>query len=246
MTTRHATLRGLQGNRGDHATTRDILRALQEPDGTPRVDFATVCEMYSQQRTLNLIDKMPQWRVLRGQARASVLILNTQTMDVVEPRVIDLLPAGKRPRFGPGKYNMQKDATGALVKHEPSNRFMELYAMHNIQSLWMPGRRKPGLEHNQKFVKTVDDHPRLTIAGADWNAEWFDRSMRPFRDARWKHTPLLGTHKKPRCNRAIDFFVYDDKDVGGPILDRVKAHTVNVHGTDHLWHYAEWRILTRS
>lgn len=246
MTTRHSTLRGIQGNRGDHATKKNILAALQKPDGTPQVDFATICEMFSQQRTLDEIDRMPQWRVMRGQAKASVLILNTQTMDVVEPRVIDLLPAGKRPRFGPGKYNMQKDATGALVKHEPSNRFMELYAMHNIQSLWMPGRQSAGLEHNQKFLRGVDDHARLTIGGADWNAEWDSRSMKPFRDADWKHSPLLGTHKKPRCKRAIDFFVWDDKDHDGPILDRAKARTINVHGTDHKWMYVEWPILVRS
>lgn len=236
-------LRGLQGNRGDHATKADILGALQRPDGTPKVDFATICEMHNQQHVLNQIDAMPQWRVLRGEAKASVLVVNTRTMNVVDPRVIDLLPVARRA----GKYNMQKDATGALVKHEPSNRFMELYAMHNIQSLWMPGRRAAGKLHNQKFVNETNPHPRLTIAGADWNDEWDGRSMEPFRRAGWKHSPKnLGTFKKPRYGRGIDFFVWDDKDKDGPILGQPETHGRNVKGTDHLWVYVTWPIDVRD
>lgn len=236
------TITGIVGNRGDHATFDDIIHALEGPHGEPVCDFATLVEMRDQQKTLTRIDARPTWEVHRGETKAEIVILNTQTM--TSKRELDaplLLAAAKRPPRV-GKFNTAKYPTSVECIHKTSKRHMCIHCLHNIQSLWMLGRRAAGRRHNQNFVDWADEYNRLTFAGMDSNDVPTGHSMLPFREAGWAVQFPIATHKKPNPKRAIDGFCVDQRDFGEPVLKRPSVHPINVHGTDHLWAKFVWPI----
>lgn len=238
-----AVLTGIQGNRGDHARLGDIMDALEGLTGGRKrgpVDFATLCEMKSEPETVAYLRRSRDWNVVDG-GHGTILVTNAHTMGFVKPDIIHLLPEKRRM----GIHNMAKDAVGGVFHHKPSNRLVRPYAGHNIQSLWMPGRRGPGRAHNQHFVDQASGYAALTIYGADHNDKWTGRSMEPFRNAGWEHSPLLPTHKQPHPKRAIDFFCVDDRNAGA-ILGAADAEVIDVKGTDHGWYRCSWPILVRA
>lgn len=233
-------------NRGDHARYRDVLGVLQERDGTPRVQWAGLQEMYDQQRTLNRIQKRTRWEVLRGTTKMSPLIYDPEVMELLEQIEVKLLPAGKRN----GKHNMEKVALGGRFHHKPSDRKVICLNGHNIQTQYPKGseRDKAAILHNARWEEALQDRVLACFSVADWNAEWDGRSMAPWRDGDWQHTLTVPTIGKnlPKRGRAIDGAVWCDRD-GTPIVRVDKTpRTRLIRGSDHAAVYIDAQLRIRS
>lgn len=201
-------------NRGDHGTLDDLER-MADPDLT---DMLGTCEMFNQQRMLaKFMDKhLDEVGVILSHlpgGRSNPFFYNRLTTELREIIQFRLLPEATRPKVV-GKHNMQKNFVGGVFHFNPAPCRVVAGCCHQLQSVWMPGRRGPARDFNTNLVRGLAGYTAIQHVVADWNDEADGRSQQPLRAAHYRQTQRLdptNTHpasKAPAKGRQIDGGVF--------------------------------------
>lgn len=232
------TLDVLTLNRGDHATYDAIRKAI-----TGHALIA-LQEMHDSQSILDRLeaDGFGVWRGNLEDAESNPVVWDPKLFTVHHRLSFPLLPAGRRA----GKYNMAKTLNVVVGQHRASRRRVAFGSCHNIQSQYLPGRRKAAREFVRNMVDEASKFLCATIIGGDWNAQPDDYSLAPVRTtAGWGFDQArdeLPTHGR----RGIDGFAYTDRDAEPGVLRYVGNDPVYVPGTDHRGNSARFQLTVKE
>lgn len=252
MPRRRAPLDVLTLNRGDHAKSDAIARAITRSEWAAQMDgelrghaLVALQEMHDSQRILDQLedDGLGVWRGNLEDSEASPVVWDPAQFDVRHTLSFHLLAAGRRA----GKYNMAKTLNVVVGKHLASGRRIAFGSVHNIQTQYLPGRRRAAEQLVRNVVDKTSEHFRcVTIIGGDWNAKPDGPSLAPVRRARgWDYDQLhdpFGTHGR----RPIDGFAFTDRDPDPGVLTYVRHRPVDVRGTDHRGNSARFLLTVKE
>jgi hypothetical protein len=225
-------------NRGDHATYDALRKAI---DGHA---LAALQEMHDQQKTLDRLENggFGVWRGNREDSESNPVVWDPDLFTVRHMLSFPLLPAGRRA----GKHNMAKTLNVVVGLHRASRRRVAFGSCHNIQTQFLPGRRKAAREFVWNVVDEASAFMCATIVGGDWNAKPDGHSLAPLRRAaNWGYDQArdpLPTHGR----RGIDGFAYSDRDHETGVLHYGHNEPVTVPGTDHRGNSARFLLTIKE
>jgi len=242
---RRETLRLVTFNRGDHAHYDDLFKILTDVPGTNLpVDFAALCEMYNP-KLKPILKKLEDhgFQVYYGNlqgARGNPIVWNPERLKRQDVFCNRLLPAANRA----GKYNMQKNLNGGRFLFKPAHRSIIGASQHAIQTSSQGSRHAAALHMNHEILQILNKRKIPTFVGGDFNTVPKDELLRPFREANWRCSQIVGKELDTFGNRAIDMWWWDDKD-GDKVARFLRQYTRD-GDSDHKALYAEFDILVRS